>query len=111
MGDALSTYFEAKACFDSHASSMTAAHAIHNGFTVVEDCHHLYHGEKVAFGTLSQLVLQNSSTEEFEEVINFCIKVELPVTLAQMGIVENVEEKIKMAANAARLGAEYLKRA
>lgn len=106
MGDALSTYFEAQACYDAHAVSMAggestlaavtlarlcyetlleegykaklaveagvattaveriveantylsgigfessglaAAHAIHNGFTVLEECHHLYHGEK-----------------------------------------------------------------
>ncbi|MEJ1268836.1 iron-containing alcohol dehydrogenase [Pantoea ananatis] len=35
------------------SSGLAAAHAIHNAFTVLEECHHLYHGEKVAFGTLS----------------------------------------------------------
>ena len=35
-------------------------HAIHNGFTALEECHNMYHGEKVAFGTLVQLVLENS---------------------------------------------------
>lgn len=33
------------------SSGPAAAHAIHNGFTILEECHHLYHGEKVAFGT------------------------------------------------------------
>lgn len=28
---------------------LAGAHAIHNGFTVLEECHHMYHGEKVAF--------------------------------------------------------------
>ena len=37
------------------SSGLAAAHAIHNGFTILEECHHLYHGEKVAFGTLAQL--------------------------------------------------------
>ena len=30
-----------------------------NGLTVLEECHHMYHGEKVAFGTITQLVLEN----------------------------------------------------
>lgn len=46
------------------SSGLAGAHAIHNGFTILEECHHLYHGEKVAFGTLAQLVLQNSPMEE-----------------------------------------------
>lgn len=31
------------------SSGLAAAHAIHNGLTLLEECHHLYHGEKVAF--------------------------------------------------------------
>ncbi|VEB51630.1 glycerol dehydrogenase [Salmonella enterica subsp. enterica] len=30
--------------------------------------HHYYHGEKVAFGTLTQLVLENAPVEEIETV-------------------------------------------
>lgn len=160
MGDALSTWFEAKACYDARAVSMAggqstaaalslarlcydtllaegekallaaeagvvtvaleriveantylsgigfessglaAAHAIHNGFTILEECHHLYHGEKVAFGTLAQLVLQNSPMEEIETVLRFCQKVGLPMTLAQMGVKEGIEEKILAVAKA-----------
>ena len=124
MGDALATYFEARACQRSEATScaggnttgaamalaelcfdtlmeegvkakialeagvctpavekiieantllsgigfesagLAGAHAIHNGLTVLEECHHMYHGEKVAFGTLAQLVLENVPLEE-----------------------------------------------
>ena len=43
-------------------SGLAAAHAIHNGFTAVDgDIHHLSHGEKVAYGTLTQLVLENKT--------------------------------------------------
>lgn len=28
------------------SSGLAGAHAIHNGFTILEECHHLYHGEK-----------------------------------------------------------------
>lgn len=146
MGDALATYFEARACHISNAVNMAgmhpalsayslaelcykvlmedglkaklaaecgvvtpaveniieantylsgvgfesgglaAAHAIHNGFTVMNECHSLYHGEKVAFGTLVQLVLENAPIEEIDEVLNFCISVGLPVTLGEMGV-------------------------
>ena len=82
------------------SSGLAAAHAIHNGFTILEECHHLYHGEKVAFGTLAQLVLQNSPMEEIETVLNFCQKVGLPVTLAQMGVKEGIDEKIQAVAKA-----------
>ncbi len=40
------------------SGGLAGAHAIHNGLTCIKDCHHLYHGEKVAFGTLTQLVLE-----------------------------------------------------
>ena len=53
------------------SGGLAGAHAIHNGFTVLPECHHMYHGEKVAFGTITQLVMENA--EELEEVILFCI--------------------------------------
>ena len=48
----------------------------------------IYHGEKVAFGTLVQLVLEDAATAEIEEVIGFSAQVGLPVTLAQVGLPE-----------------------
>lgn len=146
IGDALATYYEARACFLSHAKSMAggecslsalslaktcrdtlfseglkakltieqglnsmaveniieantylsgigfesgglaAAHAIHNGMTVLEESHGMLHGEKVAFGTLVQLVLENADMSEIDEVIHFCTELGLPTTLEQLGI-------------------------
>lgn len=160
MGDALATYFEARACAEANATNMAgaqstksalalaklcyetlledgykaklaveynistkaveniieantylsgigfesgglaAAHSIHNGFTVLEECHHLYHGEKVAFGTIVQLVLENRPIEEIEEVIEFCISVGLPITLEEMGIKEIKHDDIMKVAEA-----------
>lgn len=82
------------------SGGLAAAHAIHNGFTVLPECHDIYHGEKVAFGTIAQLVLENSPLEEIEEVIGFCLDVGLPVTLADIGVKENIDEKIKLVAQA-----------
>ena len=80
---------------------LAGAHAIHNGLTVLPECHHMYHGEKVAFGTLAQLALENVSAEELEEIIGFCVEVGLPVTLKGLGIAEVTDEKIMAVAEAA----------
>lgn len=82
------------------SGGLAGAHAIHNGFTVLEECHHMYHGEKVAFGTITQLILENVPAEELEEIISFCIALGLPVTLAELGIENPTEEKIMAVAQA-----------
>ena len=80
---------------------LAGAHAIHNGLTVLPECHHMYHGEKVAFGTIAQLVLENIPADELEEIIGFCIEVGLPVTLKQLGLEVVTDEKIMAVAEAA----------
>lgn len=82
----------------AESGGLAAAHAIHNGFTAIKECHHLYHGEKVAFGTLAQMFLENYSMEEIEEVAHFCKRVGLPVSLEEMGIKEINEEDIMKVA-------------
>jgi glycerol dehydrogenase len=168
MGDALATYFEARACGITHAvscaggtSSMAAqalaklcydtllengykaklavdqncttkavekiieantllsgigfesaglagAHAIHNGLTVLSDCHSMYHGEKVAFGTIVQLVLENSDLEELQQVLEFCTAVGLPTTLEDLGVTDVTQEKIRSVAKAATVEGETI---
>jgi glycerol dehydrogenase len=76
------------------SSGLAAAHAIHNGLTKLEECHHLYHGEKVAFGTLVQLVLENAAMEEINTVLNFCRSVGLPTNLHMMGVETLNNEKL-----------------
>lgn len=62
-----------------------AAHAIHNGFTAVSgEIHHLTHGEKVAYGTLTQLVLEGRPLDELERYIDLYIKLGLPITLEEV---------------------------
>nr|WP_278430457.1 glycerol dehydrogenase [Brevibacillus laterosporus] len=68
------------------SSGLAAAHAIHNGLTALEGTHSYYHGEKVAFSTLVQLVLENTNTAEINEVLKFCVSVGLPVSLADIGV-------------------------
>ncbi|MGI6011315.1 MAG: glycerol dehydrogenase [Ruminococcus sp.] len=161
MGDALATYFEARACRQSNADNcvggkctqaamalaelcydtimeyglnaaiaadekvctkaveavieantylsgigfesggLAGAHAVHNGLTAIEATHDMYHGEKVAFGTLVQLILENADSEEIEEVVEFCQAVGLPTTLEELGIKEIKPEEIMEAAKLA----------
>ena len=68
------------------SAGLAAAHAIHNGLTVAPEVHAFHHGEKVAFGTLAQLMLEDAPQEEITAVLNFCTSVGLPVTLAQIGL-------------------------
>lgn len=83
------------------SGGIAAAHAIHNGFTSIPETHHMYHGEKVAFGVLTQLVLENVDRDELEEVISFLMEVGLPVTLEELGIKEIKEAEIRKVAELA----------
>ncbi|MET1171757.1 MULTISPECIES: glycerol dehydrogenase [Paenibacillus] len=80
------------------SGGLAAAHAIHNGLTVLEGTHHFFHGEKVSFGTIAQLVLENAPTEELHEVMDFCLEVGLPISLADIGVdTISREELLKVA--------------
>ncbi|WAA12158.1 glycerol dehydrogenase [Fervidibacillus halotolerans] len=80
------------------SGGLAAAHSVHNGLTAIKETHDLYHGEKVAFGILTQLVLENRDMEEIEKVAKFCKDIHLPITLEQLHITEQVEEKIRKVA-------------
>ena len=70
------------------SSGLAAAHAIHNGLTAAPLTHPFYHGEKVAYGLLSQLVLEGKSREIIDPVLAFSSAVGLPITLSQIGLDE-----------------------
>lgn len=76
------------------SGGLAAAHAIHDGLTILEGTHHYYHGEKVAFGTLCQLVLENAPEEEINEVLEFCATIGLPMCLADIGVDSITEEEL-----------------
>ena len=82
------------------SGGLAAAHAIHNGLTMLEECHHLFHGEKVAFGTLVHLVLENAPLAEINELLTFCKSVGLPTNLHMMGVKELNMDKLREVAEA-----------
>lgn len=83
------------------SAGLSAAHSIHNGFTALKQTHAYYHGEKVAFGTLTGLHLANTDAGEMETVYGFCKNVGLPLTLDDLGL-DNVshDELMKVALRA-----------
>lgn len=90
------------------SAGLAGAHAIHNGFTVLDETHHKYHGEKVAFGTLTQLVMENVPMNELKKIYEFCISIGLPVTLSELGITEITPEKIRAVAIASTVEGESI---
>jgi glycerol dehydrogenase len=81
---------------------LSCAHSIQDAFTTIHECHDAtLHGERVAFGTLSLLALENllglnkGRENEFDDVLNFCKKVGLPVSFKELFVTENAEEKVK----------------
>jgi glycerol dehydrogenase len=77
------------------SSGLAAAHAIHNGLTTVKATHEYLHGEKVAFGLLTQLVLEGQARSVVHQVLEFAIEVGLPITLADIGLRELPKEDLQ----------------
>jgi glycerol dehydrogenase len=69
-----------------------AAHAVHNGLTQLEACHPLLHGEKVGFGILVQLRLEEQlgghrlAAQARHQLIPFFRSLSLPVCLEDLGL-------------------------
>jgi glycerol dehydrogenase-like iron-containing ADH family enzyme len=74
------------------------AHSVHNGLTVLKESHGLTHGEKVGYGMAVQLVLQQSSKEEFDKLMNFYKEVGMNPTFAGLNIVFS-ENNVKSVAD------------
>jgi glycerol dehydrogenase len=83
------------------SSGLAAVHAIHDGLTALEGTHHYFHGEKVAFSVICQLVLENAPIEELYEVLDFSLSIGLPVCLEDIGV-ESItfEEALEVAKKA-----------
>lgn len=90
------------------SGGLGAAHAIHDGFTILEGTHKYMHGEKVAFGTLCQLVLENADMDEILEVLDFCSSVGLPVCFEDIGVTEISREELMEVAEKACIPEESI---
>ncbi|MEI7500217.1 MAG: glycerol dehydrogenase [Bacteroidota bacterium] len=83
------------------SAGLASAHSIHNGLTQLSQTHSFYHGEKVAFGVLAGLFLAKRPDSLINEVYAFCESVGLPVTLAQIGVINPSDEDLERVSVAA----------
>ncbi|WP_416673396.1 iron-containing alcohol dehydrogenase family protein [Egbenema bharatensis] len=71
-----------------------AAHAVHNGLTHLLQSHHTLHGEKVAYGILVQLRLEEMiqgnllATTARQQLLKFYEEIGLPQSLADLGLLD-----------------------
>jgi glycerol dehydrogenase-like iron-containing ADH family enzyme len=84
-----------------------AAHAVHNGLTHLPGSHHALHGEKVAYGILVQLRLQEMlqgdklAATARQQLLDFYSSIGLPKTLDDLGLSEITLSQLHYAANLA----------
>lgn len=71
-----------------------AAHAVHNGLTQLQACHHVLHGEKVGFGILVQLRLEERlggnrlAGQAHRQLLPLLRQLGLPVSLDDLGLAQ-----------------------
>jgi glycerol dehydrogenase len=90
------------------SGGLGAAHSIHNGLTALEGTHHYWHGEKVAFGVIAMIMLEERPAEVLAEVVDFCLEVGLPVTLEDIGLEGVSREDLQKVAEAACIDGETI---
>lgn len=96
--EALEAVIEANTLMSGLGFENTAcacAHAVGDGITAAKNGTKSLHGEKVAFGTLCELVAENASSSVIEEYVHFCMKIGLPTTLEDLQI-ELTEENLQL---------------
>ena len=83
------------------SGGLATAHAVNDSLVYMSGTHGMYHGEKVAFGTIVQLVLENAPEDEMNEVLSFMKAAGLPMSLKDLGVTEICEEELRKTAEAA----------
>jgi len=73
-------------------------HAIENGLKSLPDTHAFFHGEKVAWAILADLIFEERSAESLQRLMEFYYRVGLPLTAANLGIADSTREKPYSAA-------------
>ncbi|MEC0129037.1 iron-containing alcohol dehydrogenase family protein [Paenibacillus pabuli] len=68
------------------------AHGLHDSLTKLPETHASLHGEKVAFGLFTQWILEGKAGDELQELLTLLHKLNLPITLAQLGIQQQSRE-------------------
>ncbi len=78
-------------------TGLAAAHGIHSGLTVLPETHKYLHGEKVAFGIICQMVLENTPFATLDKVMRFMVAIGLPETLADLDVESSPDKVMAIA--------------
>lgn len=83
------------------SGGLSASHAIGQAFHHSSERFktHLYHGELVAFGTLTQLILERRKPEYLQRIFLFCKSVGLPTNFDEMGLMNLTDEDLMIVAD------------
>ncbi|BBA79130.1 glycerol dehydrogenase [cyanobacterium endosymbiont of Rhopalodia gibberula] len=82
-----------------------AAHAVHNGLTHIRAAHSILHGEKVAYGILVQLRLEEMiqsnqlAVSSRQQLLKFYEEIGLPKTLEELGLSNVTLGELRRAAD------------
>ncbi|MCB5953065.1 glycerol dehydrogenase [Enterococcus sp. BWT-B8] len=92
------------------SGGLSAAHALHNGFSAIKGkVNLLMHGEKVAFTTLVQLVLEEQPTEMLTRYIDLFSELGLPINCRGMGLDFKDEKQLGLIAEQSLSDGDCLK--
>jgi glycerol dehydrogenase len=77
------------------SGGLASSHSIANALPFFPETHHFLHGEKVAFGIVTQLCLEEDiPAQEIYRVVDFLIDMGLPVTFNDLNMVDISRERI-----------------
>lgn len=76
--------------FGDRYGRIAGAHSIHNGLTVLSETHDILHGDKVAYGILVQLALEDRF-DEIEKLLSYYEELQLPASLTDLNILTQLE--------------------
>jgi glycerol dehydrogenase len=69
------------------SGGLATAHMVANTLSNFPECRHLMHGEKVGFGIITQLCLdEDTDPDEMYSIVDFEIEIGLPVTFADLNL-------------------------
>lgn len=83
----------------AESSGLAAAHSFQNGLTALSgDVHKMSHGQKVAYGTLLNLVLEGASDERLIKFLTFEHHFGLPTTLKDLHLENATDDDLRKVA-------------
>ena len=83
------------------SGGLATAHMIANNLPAFPECKRFMHGEKVGFGVITQLCLDDEKkTDEIYAIVDFEIAVGLPVTFADLDLEEVSRQRLRLIGDA-----------